>query len=1299
MYKLHLIFIITFLSISLMVSGQSQWVPFTSPTPQNVEVSLIESDNASVEFNVSVGGMYEFDTTVLSTTFDRVSIPGAGSGTTIGSPEMPFVRQLIAIPECDDVSLSINVTGTLNFSNYNIYPAPDYVEVYSPDSILILEESFSYDTNAYQQNQNYPTISAEIKSTGYFRDQKYAEVYIYPLQFNPVTGNLSVNTDYELSLNFTNPSGPVNENTGIFNNVATNVFLNYVSSGITASINDRPGHTGTVSWIDITSPSQASTIVGDYLIITEDEFWDPAGQESDLVKIANHRAEYNGFDVAIVHALDVKEYFTIEGEPYEYERAFRRFIDAVYDGENANHTYDGKLGYVLLVSDPIEYTNYGIPASYEHHEPTYTTYPPNDYYYSCMINENGVADMFGDLFIGRFSVSEQFELTNIIDKTIRFETHFKSGSGSNNFHFAYSQGLGSGTGYLDNLAIIKSNLDNYIDDPFSTSVYNAIDHQLEERSIEFVNTINSENLFVYFFGHSSDNYYSLGEADTDNHCTIEFLKNHLANNNNPFVVNYSCKSGFYTSPSIDCLAEEMLYYSSDHGYVGCLAAPLMKAIGQIKHPSTTINNPPLHIIEGYLQYAIHEHLSHIAGEFILEGKINSGIICERWNLNYLGDPALNLMAEGFEISQPDFTFDCPQTIGTEVYVREGADVTIPKDCNINFIGDGKLVIDYGAEIIIGCGSEISGMSTSNAIDVYGDIYFTYMHAPITFTAPEGHYWRGLSISNPNLSLTMDRPMIFENCSFKTFVDELTIEPYYQNDRNSFVNASFLSSYGSVNINKTDFTNTEVQILQPQDEYSTIEVQNCTFQNDDNVYYASLLIEQYDHYIIHDNTIEFSVGDGIIIFNCGNLGELDLVTNIEDNTITFTGASPSNNCGIKVFRSIADIKNNHIRSCDYGIVGMNNSIINVEGDPEALTNSDTQIIEDNNTNQMYFANNSFPGLISYNVINRNNQNPLIYPYIYNDASPPFGQLFDVTNNCWDGGSPGIGDLMPANAYEWSPIWCPGTSTTIQQTPEEIIYESAMLNSEVGDYTTAESEFKEIITDYPETETAKNAVKQLFELERVNGQDYQSLKSYYENEPNLQNNNSLGKLTDWMISYCDVELANYENAIDWYDNVIDTTSSESDSTFAAIDMGEVYIAMGSGKTLLNCNNGQFLFESENDFKKNRKFLIDELLKSHKNSIGKDQDPGTSSSKGCAIMSQNIPNPFSSSTTIDVEVYTECNIELVISDNLGKNIVSLAKGSYDPGKYSFTLNRSTFESGIYFYSLLINGTRCEVKKMVIF
>ncbi len=175
-----------------MVSGQSQWVPFTSPTPQNVEVSLIESDNASVEFNVSVGGMYEFDTTVLSTTFDRVSIPGAGSGTTIGSPEMPFVRQLIAIPECDDVSLSINVTGTLNFSNYNIYPAPDYVEVYSPDSILILEESFSYDTNAYQQNQNYPTISAEIKSTGYFRDQKYAEVYIYPLQFNPVTGNLCI---------------------------------------------------------------------------------------------------------------------------------------------------------------------------------------------------------------------------------------------------------------------------------------------------------------------------------------------------------------------------------------------------------------------------------------------------------------------------------------------------------------------------------------------------------------------------------------------------------------------------------------------------------------------------------------------------------------------------------------------------------------------------------------------------------------------------------------------------------------------------------------------------------------------------------------------------------------------------------------------------------------------------------------------------------------------------------------------------------------------------------------------------
>jgi len=286
MKTVHLVISILAFLFFLPVSGQNVWTPFTSPTPQQTEINLIVSDNSSVEFSVEVFGMYENDTIISGTNFQRIIVPGGSVTSTVGEPEMPYTRQLIAIPHCDNVNLSVNITGSLSFSNYYIYPAPDYAEVINPDSSVYLEEVFSYDTNAYLQNQNYPQPTAEIKSTGFLRDQMYAEVYIYPVQFNPTTGNLQINTNYEITLTFTNPSGPVNENTGIFNNVASNVFLNYVSSGITAKINDRPGHTGNIEWIEITEQGQADDIVADYLIITDDLFWDPSGQITDLLRIA-----------------------------------------------------------------------------------------------------------------------------------------------------------------------------------------------------------------------------------------------------------------------------------------------------------------------------------------------------------------------------------------------------------------------------------------------------------------------------------------------------------------------------------------------------------------------------------------------------------------------------------------------------------------------------------------------------------------------------------------------------------------------------------------------------------------------------------------------------------------------------------------------------------------------------------------------------------------------------------------------------------------------------------------------------
>ncbi|MCX6234513.1 MAG: hypothetical protein NT175_07290 [Bacteroidetes bacterium] len=356
----------------IMVSAHD-WVTFTRSNPQPPVINLIQSNNQQVQYTVEVCGMFKENLTEGSENFQRIEIPCSGKFAQTGEPELPYIRQLIAIPECDNVILTVNITSQIDFSNYNIYPAPDYEEVQGPGNSVYLEEVFSKNEAVYDQNTYLPGMNAEIVSTGYLRGQKYAEVYLYPVQFNPVTKHIIVYTNYHVNLGFSNPATNVNVNTGIFNNVATYTFINYVSSGIRASINDNMEGNGNINWIELDHPEDADDIIADYLIICSGIFFEP--HNSDVYNIALHRATYNGFDVAILNADniisdDVNFFFEgLNQIPPDYthikEQRIRTCIRRIYEGANALHTYDGKLGYVQLIGDVPQNGINGVPGSYD----------------------------------------------------------------------------------------------------------------------------------------------------------------------------------------------------------------------------------------------------------------------------------------------------------------------------------------------------------------------------------------------------------------------------------------------------------------------------------------------------------------------------------------------------------------------------------------------------------------------------------------------------------------------------------------------------------------------------------------------------------------------------------------------------------------------------------------------------------------------------------------------------------------------------------------------------------------------
>ncbi len=82
------------------------------------------------------------------------------------------------------------------------------------------------------------------------------------------------------------------------------------------------------------------------------------------------------------------------------------------------------------------------------------------------------------------------------------------------------------------------------------------------------------------------------------------------------------------------------------------------------------------------------------------------------------------------------------------------------------------------------------------------------------------------------------------------------------------------------------------------------------------------------------------------------------------------------------------------------------------------------------------------------------------------------------------------------------------------------------------------------------------------------------------------------------------------------------------------------------------------------------------------------------------QNYPNPVSwgSETAFPFSLAASTTIELVLLDLLGREIMSLARGTYTAGKHSVTYRTKSLSRGVYFYQLRIASHRLT-RTMLVF
>lgn len=338
---------------------------------------------------------------------DRICIPGTAEYDQPGAIAVPVIRRIFALPECDNVEVVAFERKAMKVREVTLARVP------------------SLNSPATSGEHETPYGTARLAYLGTMRGQRLAIVDVFPVVYDAVDQEARIITEMSVTLRPVRPIGEAIAPTALMENLFRGVVANYPGYGATNPPRDprTASGPGDVCWCDgATIPNLAADVnacAPDYLIIVAEELVATQAQRDIVDSLAQHRAQYNGFNVAIVSMEDVDN----DPDPTTTPALIDSLIELIYDAESAGHLADGKLGYVLLLGDGRNSDgDWLLPGTYfGDPEGDIPLENGTDIVYSLM---DGAGDVLPDLFIGRLPVdadSLNWELTNVRNKIVGYE--------------------------------------------------------------------------------------------------------------------------------------------------------------------------------------------------------------------------------------------------------------------------------------------------------------------------------------------------------------------------------------------------------------------------------------------------------------------------------------------------------------------------------------------------------------------------------------------------------------------------------------------------------------------------------------------------------------------------------------------------------------------------------------------------------------------------------------------------------------------------------------------------------------
>lgn len=365
------LFLLLIFTYSPYLSCAQKWIELKTNQNkpyQSVTFEVLESSFYEYDAKVNIHGIYDKLESYNGVTFHNIFFDEYSQLTDIGKPALPLISKQIIIPE--------NATAQVSISEgvWDTIPIGKILPAQRP----ILESANSKDfccVDSIYKKMFCPPLY-QIGEVLKWRGVSCTSIEICPFKYYPEDNLLLILTSFELNITF------------VYENKSSNSSTNYHTKELCHNIFDNSN----LLESNMTSYTQNDSLY-DYLIVAGSI---PGLLESQELKNFTKWKAFKGLKTKVVE-------FDSIGTSCEH---LKSYIHNEFNNTN------GRLHYVLFIGDEDI-----IPIKTDSIEKKKAV--TTDYWYGCFAQtNNGIADVA----IGRFPSDNLAEISNMINKTISYES-------------------------------------------------------------------------------------------------------------------------------------------------------------------------------------------------------------------------------------------------------------------------------------------------------------------------------------------------------------------------------------------------------------------------------------------------------------------------------------------------------------------------------------------------------------------------------------------------------------------------------------------------------------------------------------------------------------------------------------------------------------------------------------------------------------------------------------------------------------------------------------------------------------